>query len=81
MATDGEDRVVEGMRENLRLNGVGDDGVAARRLWWGAELEGDWIDGRDATAIDVVIGADIVSTKLYVFLRMHTYRASTVAYI
>ncbi|KAK6223945.1 hypothetical protein LQW54_000091 [Pestalotiopsis sp. IQ-011] len=60
-ATDGEDRVVEGMRENLRLNGADDGGVAARRLWWGAELEGDWNDGGAAAAIDIVIGADIVS--------------------
>lgn len=62
-ATDGEDKVVEGMRENLRLNGVSDDGVVARRLWWGTELEGDWIDGRDAAAVDIVIGADIIYQK------------------
>jgi protein-lysine N-methyltransferase EEF2KMT len=63
-ATDGEDAVVEGMCGNLRLNGVDDDaqtGVAARRLWWGTELEGNWRDSGEPPALDIVIGADIVS--------------------
>ncbi|ETS75302.1 hypothetical protein PFICI_12246 [Pestalotiopsis fici W106-1] len=70
-ATDGEDAVVEGMRENLRLNDVDDNaqiGVAARRLWWGTELEGNWRGDDDdnvskAPVVDTVIGADIIYQK------------------
>ncbi|KAF3018798.1 Protein fam86a [Neopestalotiopsis sp. 37M] len=65
-ATDGEDAVVEGMCGNLRLNGVDDNaqtGVAARRLWWGTELEGNWRDSGEPPALDIVIGADIVYQK------------------
>lgn len=62
-ATDGEDRVVEAMRENLALNSLGgDDQIAACRLWWGSELEGDWRSRGAAKDIDVVLGADIVSS-------------------
>lgn len=61
-ATDGEQLVVEEMRKNLRLNGFEDNiGIAARKLWWGSDLEGDWRPEGEGEGFDVVVGADIVS--------------------
>jgi len=63
--TDGDENVVDALKENFVLNGIsGDDGklVLAKRLWWGEELEGTWVEQDcDSYPYDVVIGADIVS--------------------
>ncbi|KAK6086937.1 hypothetical protein SCUP234_02030 [Seiridium cupressi] len=64
-ATDGDQKVVDEMRENLELNGLKeDDAIAARKLWWGKELLGDWQGGREhGLGFDTVIGADIIYQK------------------
>ncbi|KAK8053087.1 hypothetical protein PG996_012388 [Apiospora saccharicola] len=58
--TDGDDGVVEALKENLVLNGLGEQKVQAKRLWWGDDLKGTWVERECATEpYDVVIGADI----------------------
>lgn len=60
--TDGDEGVVEALKENLALNGLGEQEVQATRLWWGDDLKGTWVESEYATEpYDVVIGADIVS--------------------
>lgn len=60
--TDGDEGVVETLKENLALNGLGEQKVQATRLWWGDELKETWVERACATEpYDVVIGADIVS--------------------
>lgn len=62
-ATDGDESVVDHLKENLVLNGVEDgQSVTVRTLWWGEELKGTWIEEEcSLDPYDVVIGADIVS--------------------
>ncbi|KAM0811700.1 putative Methyltransferase-domain-containing protein [Seiridium cardinale] len=63
-ATDGDEKVVDEMRENLELNGLKeDDAIAARKLWWGKELLGDWQGCEHGSGFDTVIGADIIYQK------------------
>ncbi|KAI1262318.1 S-adenosyl-L-methionine-dependent methyltransferase [Xylariaceae sp. FL1019] len=60
-ATDGDEGVVASLRENIELNGLDDEqGMIARKLWWGEELKGSWVE-RDCEAFpyDVVIGTDV----------------------
>lgn len=62
--TDGDEAVVDYLKENLILNDITDESVvAARTLWWGDEIKGTWAE-QDCSShpYDVVIGADIVST-------------------
>lgn len=62
--TDGDDTVVDYLKENLILNDIADETVVtARALWWGDKLKGTWVE-EDCSLhpYDVVIGADIVST-------------------
>jgi predicted nicotinamide N-methyase len=59
-ATDGDDRVVEALDNNIFLNGLQQsDLIDARLLKWGRALEED--EGGKQQEVDVVIGADVVS--------------------
>ncbi|KAI1472121.1 putative methyltransferase-domain-containing protein [Daldinia caldariorum] len=59
--TDGDEGVVESIRENLSLNGLNTQGkVKAGTLTWGHDPWETWIkDDCDVNPYDVVIGADI----------------------
>jgi predicted nicotinamide N-methyase len=61
--TDGDEGVVDFLKDNLVLNNLDEEKlVTARTLWWGEEIEGTWVE-QDCRSepYDVVIGADIVS--------------------
>lgn len=60
--TDGDEGVVEALRENLFLNGLDDEQkVISSVLRWGMGLRGTWVEEDcEAFPYDVVIGADIV---------------------
>lgn len=59
-ATDGDDRVVEALDNNIFLNGLQQsDLIDARLLKWGRTLEED--EGGMQQEVDIVIGADVVS--------------------
>jgi len=62
-ATDGDEGVVEALRENLFLNGLDqEEQVVTSILRWGRGLTGTWVEEDcDAWQYDTVIGADIVS--------------------
>lgn len=61
IATDGDEGVVNALRENAAfndVNGAMDIGV----LWWGRALKGSWIFEQDPpVTCDLVLGADVVS--------------------
>ena len=59
--TDGDESVVAALKENVGLNDLVNEQVAARVLQWGDDLEATWVkqDCEDQP-YDVVIGADIV---------------------
>jgi predicted nicotinamide N-methyase len=61
-ATDGDEGVVEALKENLFLNGLDDEAkVNASVLRWGRGLRGTWVDDEcESYPYDVVLGADIV---------------------
>jgi len=63
-ATDGDEGVVEALRENLFLNDLDDEKlVLTSILRWGRGLVGTWVEEDcEAWPYDVVIGADIVSS-------------------
>ncbi|KAI0025899.1 S-adenosyl-L-methionine-dependent methyltransferase [Xylariomycetidae sp. FL0641] len=63
--TDGDEGVVESLKENLQLNDL-EDGtqVKTNTLWWGEEVKGTWLEEDcRATPYDVVLGADITYDK------------------
>jgi protein-lysine N-methyltransferase EEF2KMT len=62
-ATDGDEGVVEALRENLFLNDLDDEKtVITSILRWGHGLRGTWVEEDcEAWPYDVVVGADIVS--------------------
>ena len=61
-ATDGDEGVVEALRENLFLNGLDqEEQVVTSILRWGRGLIGTWVEEDcEAWPYDTVIGADIV---------------------
>ena len=61
-ATDGDEGVIEALKENLFLNDLDDDSrVNASVLRWGHGLKGTWVEDEcEAWPYDVVLGADIV---------------------
>lgn len=61
-ATDGDEGVVEALRENLFLNRLDEqERVLTSILRWGRGLRGTWVDEDcEAWPYDTVIGADIV---------------------
>ncbi|RYP23354.1 hypothetical protein DL767_008850 [Monosporascus sp. MG133] len=64
--TDGDESVVEALKENIVLNGLrSDQHVVARTLSWGVNLEATWVkQDCKARPYDVVIGADITYDKV-----------------
>jgi predicted nicotinamide N-methyase len=61
--TDGDEGVVEALKENLFLNGLDDERkVLTSVLRWGHGVRGSWVqDDFEEHPYDTVIGADIVS--------------------
>ncbi|KAI0799529.1 S-adenosyl-L-methionine-dependent methyltransferase [Xylaria sp. FL0064] len=74
--TDGDESVVDYLKENLVLNGIEDERlVAARTLWWGDELKGTWVEDEcSSDPYDVVIGADITYDKEAIKALVRTLR-------
>ncbi|KAF2722521.1 hypothetical protein K431DRAFT_266542 [Polychaeton citri CBS 116435] len=64
-ATDGDEGVVEALKENLFLNGLDEsEAVNVSVLRWGYSLKGSWVqDDCVMWPYDVVIGADITYDK------------------
>lgn len=62
-STDGDEGVVDALKENLFLNGVEDQNkVLTSVLRWGQSVRGSWVvDDFEEHPYDTVIGADIVS--------------------
>ncbi len=60
--TDGDEGVVEALKENIDLNDLTDgNNVIAGALSWGGDLGGSWVrQDCETCPYDVVIGADIV---------------------
>ena len=65
-ATDGDESVVEALRENISLNELKDgERITARVLRWGEDAPEPWLSQTCQTQpYDVVIGADIVGFTL-----------------
>jgi predicted nicotinamide N-methyase len=63
--TDGDEGVVEALKENLFLNGLDDERkVLTSVLRWGQGVRGSWVqDDFEEHPYDTVIGADIVSER------------------
>lgn len=63
-ATDGDEAVVETLKENLFLNGLDDESkVNASVFRWGRALIGSWVEDEcEEWPYDVVLGADIVGS-------------------
>jgi predicted nicotinamide N-methyase len=63
--TDGDEGVVEALKENLFLNGLDDERkVLTSVLRWGQGVRGSWVqDDLEEHPYDTVIGADIVSEQ------------------
>ena len=61
-ATDGDESVIEALRENLFLNGLDDDRrVNTSVLRWGRGLRGTWVEEEvEEWPYDIVLGADVV---------------------
>lgn len=61
--TDGDEGVVEALKENLFLNGLDDERkVLTSVLRWGHGIRGSWVqDDFEEHPYDTIIGADIVS--------------------
>ncbi|KAI0128009.1 putative methyltransferase-domain-containing protein [Xylariales sp. AK1849] len=64
-ATDGDEKVVQGLDHNLQLNGMETRSqVSPRRLVWGQDFQGTWVqDEYETRPFDVVLGADIIYDK------------------
>lgn len=65
-STDGDEMVIETLKENLFFNGL-DDGptVVASVLRWGRSLKGSWVEEDcEEWPYDVMIGADIVCARM-----------------
>ena len=62
-ATDGDERVVQGLDANLKRNGMeSGDEVTARTLLWGKDIRETWVEKQHVSRpFDLVLGADLVS--------------------
>ncbi|KAI1426386.1 putative methyltransferase-domain-containing protein [Xylaria sp. FL1777] len=74
--TDGDESVVDYLKENLILNDIEDGkSVTAKTLWWGDELKGTWVEEEcSSDPYDVVIGADITYDKEAIKALVQTLR-------
>ncbi|KAK4546529.1 hypothetical protein LTR36_001746 [Oleoguttula mirabilis] len=75
-ATDGDEGVVEALKENLFLNGLDDEErVLTSVLRWGRGLKGTWVEEDcEAWPYDVVVGADITYDKIAISALAATLR-------
>ncbi|KAK0877217.1 hypothetical protein LTR87_008942 [Friedmanniomyces endolithicus] len=75
-ATDGDEGVVEALRENLFLNGLDqEEQVVTSILRWGRGLQGTWVEEDcEAWPYDTVIGADITYDKIGISALVATLR-------
>ncbi|GAB7356874.1 hypothetical protein MBLNU459_g7740t1 [Dothideomycetes sp. NU459] len=61
-STDGDDRVVEALKENAALNNLSNISIGS--LWWGRAVQGAWFwEETKAQGCDVVLGADLTYDK------------------
>lgn len=59
-ATDGDDGVVEALKENAAINHL--PNISIGSLWWGRALQGAWFwEETKLNGLDLVLGADVVS--------------------
>lgn len=67
-ATDGDEGVIDALKENLFLNGLDDSKkVITSILRWGHGLKGTWVEEEcEEFPYDVVLGSDVVSCKTHV---------------
>ncbi|KAI8630803.1 S-adenosyl-L-methionine-dependent methyltransferase [Xylariaceae sp. FL1651] len=72
--TDGDESVLDGLKENLALNGLDDERlVTTRKLWWGEELKGTWVEQEcEAEPYDVVVGTDITYDPVAIVVLVQT---------
>lgn len=62
IATDGDEGVVEAMKENAACNDLQAE-MKIAQLWWGRSVKGTWLEEELAPdACDLIIGADVVSS-------------------
>ncbi|KAK3058828.1 hypothetical protein LTR09_000393 [Extremus antarcticus] len=75
-ATDGDESVVEALRENLFLNGLDDDSrVNASVLRWGRGLRDTWVEEElEDWPYDIVVGADVTFDKTMISSLVGTLR-------
>ena len=67
--TDGDEAVVETVKENLFLNGLDDARFNASVLRWGGGLAGTWVEEEcEEWPYDMVLGSDIVSQRSLYFI-------------
>ncbi|OTB04625.1 hypothetical protein M426DRAFT_11511 [Hypoxylon sp. CI-4A] len=73
-ATDGDEGVIETLKENLDLNELGDRKIVrAGTLTWGRDLRGTWVEEDcNAHPYDVILGADITYEKTAVLALVST---------
>ncbi|KAJ8109204.1 hypothetical protein ONZ43_g6200 [Nemania bipapillata] len=76
ISTDGDEAVVDYLKENLLLNDLNDEKLLmAKTLWWGDELEGTWFEQAcSSEPFDVVVGADITYDKVAISALVKTLR-------
>ncbi|KAI1147162.1 putative methyltransferase-domain-containing protein [Nemania diffusa] len=74
--TDGDEAVVDYLKENLVLNNIDDEKIlTVRPLWWGDELKGTWVEQAcSSDPFDLVIGADITYDKVAILALIETVR-------
>ncbi|KAI0843259.1 putative methyltransferase-domain-containing protein [Hypoxylon sp. FL0890] len=64
-ATDGDEGVVEAIKENIALNELDQHRIRTETLMWGCDLKETWVENDYAThPYDVVVGADITYDKV-----------------
>ncbi|KAF1965704.1 hypothetical protein BU23DRAFT_545574 [Bimuria novae-zelandiae CBS 107.79] len=75
--TDGDEGVVEALKENMELNGLKDEKeMRASALRWGADLEGTCVEvDSQQWPYDVVLGADITYDKVAISALVDTLRS------
>lgn len=63
IATDGDEGVVDALKENAACNELRAETKFAQ-LWWGRALKGSWLDEHiSPNPCDLVLGADVVSQE------------------
>ncbi|KAI0972965.1 S-adenosyl-L-methionine-dependent methyltransferase [Xylaria arbuscula] len=74
--TDGDENVVDYLKENIALNDIEEGkSLTAKTLWWGDELKGTWVEQEcSSDPYDVVIGADITYDKEAIKALVQTLR-------